>query len=390
MAKIFGVSHSARSLAARSGSLAQFGGVRLSTLEDGPGRGVRVLDFNTGSGLRFTVNVDRAMDIGELSHKGRAIGWQSAAGTRHPAHNDPREDEGRGWNRSFSGFLATGGLDHILGSEVLTDDGGDGKEHFLHGRIANTPARLTGYGETWEGARCILWAEGIVTQATLFGEVLRLHRRIEAELGSDTLRIRDQVENGGFAPAAHMMLYHVNLGYPLLDENSRYVAPVASVIHAMHEGRGLEAQGVGYRTCPAPIRGFQEQVWQHDMACDADGRVPVMLANDRLGLGLVMETDQGALPCAFQWQNFQAGEYVMGVEAATHHVRGNGFARERGEMIWLEAGAARSYDVTFDVLDGSAAIAEAEARVRAIAQQPDTDYPVPTGNFPPLHGARVA
>ena len=56
--EIFGVSHTPASLAERSGTLAQFGGVRLSTLEDGAGRGTRVLDFNTGSGLHFTVNLE--------------------------------------------------------------------------------------------------------------------------------------------------------------------------------------------------------------------------------------------------------------------------------------------------------------------------------------------
>lgn len=84
MTKSYGVSHSALSLAERSGNLSQFGGALPSVLEDGSGRGTRVLDFNTGSGLRFAVNVDRALDISALSHIGRTIGRHSAAGTRHP------------------------------------------------------------------------------------------------------------------------------------------------------------------------------------------------------------------------------------------------------------------------------------------------------------------
>ena len=114
MTFLYGSAQSRLSLSKRAGSIVQFGSVRLSTLEDGPGRGVRILDFNTGGGLRFTVNVDRAMDIGEFSHNGRAIGWHSATGTRHPAFNDHSEDNGVGWNRSFSGFLVTCGLDHIF------------------------------------------------------------------------------------------------------------------------------------------------------------------------------------------------------------------------------------------------------------------------------------
>jgi hypothetical protein len=384
MTKLYGNTHSRASLAERAGSMNQFGFVRLSTLEDGPGRGVRVLDFNTGSGLRFTVNVDRSMDIGEFSHNGRAIGWHSATGTRHPAFNDQDEDNGLGWNRSFSGFLATCGLDHILGPEDVSADTQtqSNVQQGLHGRIANTPARLSGYGEVWSGDTCSLWAEGIVTQATLFGEVLTLNRRIEVDLGSNSVRLSDKVTNGGLARTPHMLLYHVNLGYPLIDAGTRYTAPIKSVVFATHAGNGLDAQGVGYRACPDPMQGFTEQVWQHEMGIDPDGPVPVVVANHRHRIGLMMETQSDQLPCAYQWQNFQSGQYVMGIEAASHHIKGNNFARDRGEMIWLEAAESRNYSVQFTVLDGAEQISAAQKRVRAIAQQPDTDYPEPTNEFP--------
>jgi hypothetical protein len=44
-----------------------------------------MLEFRTGRGLRFTVLVERAMDIAECEYKGQAIGWHSPAGFRHPA-----------------------------------------------------------------------------------------------------------------------------------------------------------------------------------------------------------------------------------------------------------------------------------------------------------------
>ena len=82
MARLYDSDHSAASLAQRTGNMAAFGGVRLSVLDNGAGRGLRVLDFHTGSGLHFSVLVDRAMDISEVSHKGRAIGWHSPTGWR--------------------------------------------------------------------------------------------------------------------------------------------------------------------------------------------------------------------------------------------------------------------------------------------------------------------
>jgi hypothetical protein len=389
---LYGRSINAAVLAQRTGSLAQFGGVRLVTLENGVERGIRMLEFHTGSGLYFTVLVDRAMDIAEVSHKGRAIGWHSPTGFRHPGLHDYEGEDGVGWVRSFSGFLSTCGLDHILGPEEVSAENYNypyrkSVKHGLHGRIGSIPAKLSGYGERWEGDRCILWAEGVVSQAAVFGEVLHLHRRIEADLGGNEIRLSDRVVNAGFAKTPHMFFYHINLGYPVIDEGSRYLAPISDVIYASHEEDGLQKQGVGYQRCPSPKMSFLEQVWAYEMAADSNGQVPVAVVNDLLGLGIKVETRKDQLPCAYQWQNFLAGNYVMAVEPSTHHIQGNSFARERGEMIWLNAGEERRYDTKFSILDGAEDIAKTEKLIASIAKQPHEDYPKPSGYFPPLYGS---
>ena len=103
MPELYGQSVDRADIAARAGSLAQFGGVRLVTCADGVERGIRLLEFRTGSGLCFSVMVDRAMDIADLSHAGRAIGWHSPTGFRHPSLHEPEGEDGLGWVRSFSG-----------------------------------------------------------------------------------------------------------------------------------------------------------------------------------------------------------------------------------------------------------------------------------------------
>lgn len=389
LAELYGRHETAATLAARAGNLSQFAGVRLVTLADGAERGIRLLEFRTGSGLAFTVMVDRALDIAELAHNGRAIGWHSPTGLRHPGLHEADGEGGLGWVRSFSGFLSTCGLDHIFGPQEVPADSYNYPyrprvKHGLHGRIGTCPARLTGYGERWEGDRCILWAEGIVTQAAVFGENLELHRRIEADLGGNEVRLTDRVVNAGFARTPHMLLYHVDIGYPVIDEGTRYLAPIRDVIWAAHAAN-CQGQGVGYHTCPAPITGFREQVWQHDMVADAAGLVPVAAVNDRIGLGLQVETRRSQFPCAVQWQNFQSGNYVMGLEPSTHHVLGNLAARDRDEMIWLNHGDTRRYDTTFTVLPDAEAIAASEARIRAISPQPADPYPAPSGQFPKIH-----
>lgn len=199
------------------------GGIREVVFENGAERGVRALEFRTGTGLCFDVLVDRAMDIGSSEFCGRAIGWRSASGFRHPGLHDGSDE--LAWLRSVSGTLATGGLDHTMGpAEVDASQYNLPSRrtirHGLHGRVANIPARLRGYGEQWRGDRCTLWAEGEIRQAALFGEHLELLQRIEADLGSNEVRIFDTVSNRGYERTPHMLLYHFNFGWPLVDSGS--------------------------------------------------------------------------------------------------------------------------------------------------------------------------
>jgi hypothetical protein len=225
-----------------------------------------------------------------------------------------------------------------------------------------------------------------VQQSAVFGEDLHLIRRIEARLGGDEIVLKDRVVNHGFYRTPHMLCYHINVGHPVLDEGSRYLAPIAETVWAAHAGEAYRRQGVGYSSLPGPQMNFHEQVWQHDMKADGKGRVPVAVVNDRLEFGLAVETSKAEFPAAFEWQNFQAGQYAVGIEPSTNHVLGKSFAKERGELIWLEHGEERSYTTRFTVLDGADAIGAAEKRIRAIARQPPEDFPEPTGRFSPIAG----
>jgi uncharacterized protein DUF4432 len=347
-------------------------------LEDGAERGVRALEFRTGTGLAFDVLVDRAMDIGAAEHAGRSFGWRSATGFRHPGLHDYRDEEGLAWLRSFSGLVVTAGLDHTLFTAEV--DAAQYRYPYrksvwngLHGRIANTPARLIGYGEEWRTAEtCTLWAEGEVRQAAVFGEHLRLRRRIEADLASNSIRLTDTVTNNGFDPTPHMLLYHINLGWPLVDEGARLVAPISRTRFSTDSVR---QQRVSYQRFPAPQPGFVEQVYAHDVVAGEDGRVAAMLMNERLQLGVRVEWSAKELPHFFEWLHLREGAYAVGLEPSTHDVGGDTAARADGSMIWLGAGESRSYHVIFSVLDGLDPIGEAARSIQAHQLQPTADVP---------------
>jgi hypothetical protein len=389
MVKLYGRNYTRREISAHAGQSAQFFGVRLMTLENGLERGVRMLEFRTGTGLRFTVMVDRGMDLGECEHSGRAMGWVSPTGFRSAQLTDTEAEGGLGWLRSFSGLLSTCGLDHILG--MMEEDAGHYNypfrskvSHNLHGRVAVIPAHLSSYGEIWDRDECTLYCEGTVVQSTVFGENLHMIRRIEAKAGSNEFMLKDRVVNQAFYKTPHMLLYHIDLGHPLLSDGSRYVAPVKDVVWAAHAGPDYKKQGVTYKTFSKPHDAYREQVWQFEMGADARGQVPIAVMNDTLGYGIMIETNKNELPCSYQWQNFQSGMYTVGIEPVTNHVLGKNYAKENGELIYLEHGEERNYTTRYQVLDGQDAMTSAEKRIRAIAPELKEDYPEPSGKHLPI------
>jgi hypothetical protein len=391
MIELFGRSWPRTAITERIGALAQLAGVELLEYADGPERGVRVLEFRTGAGLGFRIAVDRGFDLLSAEYRGIPIGWRSPTGPHHPGLASPEESRGWGFLRSFTGLLATCGLDHALAPATSSAAHyvypGIGEiDYPLHGRISQVPARLAGYGERWDGDACTLFAEGEVAQMAVFGENLVLTRRIEAALGGTSISVTDRVENRGFRPTPHMLLYHYNFGFPLLDEGAELLLPSRAIVHAVHED--LRAQGVGYRIQGPPKAGFSEQVYQHDLAAGADGMAPAALIHPQLGdggFGVRLDYDRAALPCLIEWQCLQSGLYVLGIEPSTNHVLGRAFAEARGELMFLEHGETRHYRTRLSVLDGAEAIAAVRRDIAAL-HAPPADFTPPTGTFPELGG----
>jgi galactose mutarotase-like enzyme len=134
------------------------------------------------------------------------------------------------------------------------------------------------------------------------------------------------------------------VGWPLLSEGARFDAAIASTIWSSDS---VAAQGFSHTVLPGPQPGFVEQVYEHVITPDADGRSRARLANDRLGRGFELDYDPAAFPAFFEWLNLREGAYAVGLEPSTHHVAGDAAARADGSMIWLEHGDQRRYETVF-------------------------------------------
>ena len=73
MAELFGQRWSRAELERRIGHVSQLGGVRLLTSDNGPSRGVRLIEFRTGTGFIFEIALDRGMDVGRAEYRGERV-----------------------------------------------------------------------------------------------------------------------------------------------------------------------------------------------------------------------------------------------------------------------------------------------------------------------------
>lgn len=371
--KIHGQELSEFELRRRVGDTAAVGGIRDVVLDNGNERGVRAIELRSAAGLEVDVLVDRAMDLGAARFKGVPFGWRSGNGFRHPGLHENNDEDGLSWLRAIDGLLVSAGLDHTLfGVEV------DAREyaypprktvkHGLHGRLTAIPGRLVEAREVWENGRGVLRVTGDVIQATMFGEHLKLTRTVEIDFDGTEIRLHDEVVNLGFERTPHMYLYHLNFGWPLIDEGTEFVAPIARHLWKSDSARD---QQISYRVFPEPQRSAVEQVFEHELVPDRDGKHRVALINAGGELGVELSWDAHAMPHFFEWQNLRDGQYAIGLEPSTNHVGGEGAAREDGSMTWLEHGESREYRTSIRVLEGREEMAAVRERIRAVNGQPD-------------------
>ncbi len=302
------------------GDLRQAASVRRIVLDDGPERGVRALAFSTGGGLDFWALSDRTLDIGTLSWRGTPVAWQGVNGFRAGSFYDAADEEARGFNRNFSGFMVTCGMDHIR--QPVND-------HPLHGRLPFTPAMLGAYGEDWDRQTPILFCEGEVVQGRLHGEVLRLHRRIEAPVGGNRLTIIDKVTNDGIKAIPQALLYHMNIGWPALRDGSELLL----------DGTRL----LGPFKLPDP----DSDNFAESFLMEKGRMAECSLISPGFDARLTVAFDTSTLPHLQIWRDARPNVHAVGIEPCTSARLPGGFS---GPEPILELGETRTYrvEVRFD------------------------------------------
>jgi len=308
------------------GTMDQMARIRTSVLDDGRGRGIRIADVDNGSGLRFTVLLDRGMDIGDASFNGVPFAYQTPVGAVHPSYY---EADGFRWLRSFGAGLLTGCGFRNVGSpaaeEGMRVDGPLG----LHGRLSNTPAEDIAVSKVWTDGKYCLSVTGTIREVSFFGENLELKRTISTAMGDNSITICDQVTNCGVRPSPLMLLYHINAGFPLLNESSVVEGKVKNTVPRTENA----AADIGkWNVCQPPMAGYTEQCFFHDVDADTDGMARMTLSNPESGMAMEVAYRKAELPYFTQWKMMGEQEYVMGLEPANCHPGGQTAEKENGTL----------------------------------------------------------
>jgi hypothetical protein len=354
MAKLWGREWSKEDLLRRVGRMSQVCGVRLGQLDDGVERGVRTADVWTGSGFGFTVALDRGMDIAAASWQGRSLEWRSSTGIVTPAFFEP---EGLGWLRGFfGGLVVTCGLTY---AGAPCED--EGQALGLHGRFSDSPASHVAVEEGWQGESYRVSVRGQIRETRVFGENVVLTRTISANLGENRFFLHDVVENEGFNRTEHMILYHINTGFPAVDDGAELVSPT---LKATPRDAEAEKGKESYAQFHKPTKGYAEKVYYHDMATDKEGQVWAAVVNRKLGFGAYAKYSKAQLPRFIEWKMLGEGTYVVGMEPANCLVEGRDKDRARGILQFLEPGERREYALELGALTSAEEIAALDAWVK--------------------------
>ncbi len=270
----------------RVSNFGQLASIRRYTLSEGRGKGLDILDCDTGK-IRFLLNVDKACDVMQLYHEGQNVSFVS--------RNGFTKRELPFLSRFEGGMVYTCGLDSVGGRE--------GYE--LHGTLHNIPAEIV-RAECNEGGIVV---EAVIRDTALFGKNLVLRRRITADIGGETLTLEDTLQNEGEREEDYCLLYHINVGYPMLDAGARVVADIQKC-----EPRtpwSAKNASTAYEM-GAPVDGEEEVCYFLTLR-----KPEISLVNETVKKRLTLNYTGETLPHFVEWKSRASGDYAMGLEPCT-------------------------------------------------------------------------
>ncbi|MCM2372362.1 aldose 1-epimerase family protein [Aporhodopirellula aestuarii] len=336
--------------------------IRRGVFRGGVSEGVEIIRM-ANSKMHVDILPTRGMSLWRMQAEGVRYQWQSpVVGPVHPNYVDVSEPSGLGWLSGFDELVVRCGLE----SNGAPEHDASGRLVYpLHGHIANTPADAISVEFDEASGRAELVAETI--EARLFFKRLRMRTRVRIHADRNDVELLDDVTNELSTPATMQMLYHVNIGAPVLGKDARLNIAVEEVAprddHAAEEIDDWER-------FDGPTSGYRERVYFAKPISDESGMAHAMLADAKRARGLSVRFKTSTLPWFVLWKNCAEIEdgYVGGLEPATNFPNPRSFEHSQGRTVELGPGETESFRVTLSPLTTAAAVQQAGDAIRKMQE----------------------
>jgi len=296
-------------------------GAEQYVLQAGKGDGMHFLYVRNGLGLEVWLSLDRAGDVSRVTFKGDNMGFFAPCGYVAPQYYDC---VGGGFLKSFTaGFFTTCGLTAV---GAPGEDAGEVLPQ--HGTIANIPGVLTAMEEDESG----LTVKITVRDAIIFGRKLVLRRTYTFSYLENTFAVEDRVTNEGDVTSPFLILYHCNMGYPLLSEKSDVRIPYNAISARSDYARAHIDTALQMEL---PQTAYAERCYFFDVA-EKDNQANIGLYNDDIHAGMVMSYDKRQLPRLTEWKMMGKTDYVLGLEPGNCEPGSRAAMRENGILPFLQ------------------------------------------------------
>lgn len=314
-------------------------GVEQYVLQGGKGDGMHFLYVRNGKGLELWISLDRCADPTRVVYNGKNMGYLSPCGNVAPAYY---EYAGKGFLKAFSaGFCTTVGLEGV-GAPCVDE----GENVPMHGSICSIPAELNSVLETENG----VIISATIRDTVIFGRRLVMKRTYTVSYVENSFTITDTVKNEGETTSPYLIMYHCNMGYPLLTENSIVRIPHTGVRNA---NDAAKAHADTALIMEKPQQGFEEQIFFHTPAVQDDGQSRAGIYNPDIDAGVVFSFDKNELPCVTEWKMMGRRDYVVGIEPGNCFPSPRCQMRKDGVLTTIEPEETRTTNVTFTFVDNA-------------------------------------
>ncbi len=176
----------------------------------------------------------------------------------------------------------------------------------------------------------------------IFGRKLTLKRTIVISKNENSFTITDEIQNTGDRTEPVEILYHMNMGYPLLDEDSMLLIPSKEVLpRDEHAAEDIEY----WMHMEKPQAGYQERCYYHRFA---DGKGMAKIFQPKLGLEILFDPKE--LDGFVEWKMMGIRDYVLGLECGNCYPDGRDVMRKIGMLKFLKPGEKKIYTVHIAVI----------------------------------------